>query len=63
MESMGYGDEMCPECGAIKWSESDGDFESRIWGEDRVKFWKEQEDVSDLSRCGQIEQSQRAFNP
>jgi hypothetical protein len=30
MESMGYGDEMCPECGHVEYAESDEDFHARI---------------------------------
>ena len=30
MESLGYGDEKCPECGHTEYSESDEDFESRM---------------------------------
>jgi len=32
MEAMGYGDEMCPKCGAVKYSETEEDFNSRIYG-------------------------------
>lgn len=33
MDSMGYGDEVCPECGHIEYSESDEDFNKRINGQ------------------------------
>ncbi len=33
MDSMGYGDYLCPECGRVKYAESEGDFEGRISGE------------------------------
>lgn len=32
MESMGYGDEKCPECGHNEWCESRDDFNLRIFG-------------------------------
>ena len=33
MESMGYGDYVCPECGAVRYAESEEDFNGRILGE------------------------------
>jgi len=32
MDSMGYGDELCPKCGHAEYSESDEEFEGRIYG-------------------------------
>lgn len=32
MDSMGYGDEMCPVCGHTSYSESDEEFNLRIYG-------------------------------
>lgn len=32
MESMGYGDEMCSKCNNVLYSESEEDFEARIYG-------------------------------
>lgn len=32
MESMGYGDEKCPKCGHTSYSESDDEFNLRIYG-------------------------------
>jgi tRNA(Ile2) C34 agmatinyltransferase TiaS len=32
MESMGYGDEVCPECGHVEYSESAEDFYNRVDG-------------------------------
>lgn len=33
MESLGYGDEQCPECGHTTYAESEEDFNKRIYGE------------------------------
>ena len=30
MDSMGYGDEMCPVCGNVEYSESEEEFEARL---------------------------------
>lgn len=32
MESMGYGDEKCPECGHTEYAESEEDFNDHIYG-------------------------------
>jgi tRNA(Ile2) C34 agmatinyltransferase TiaS len=34
MDSIGYGDEQCPECGYTLYSESSEDFEERIFKKD-----------------------------
>lgn len=34
MESMGYGDETCNDCGHVEYSESEEDFNKRIYGVD-----------------------------
>lgn len=35
MEEMGYGDYVCPECQYKEYSESEEDFNERMWDEDR----------------------------
>jgi tRNA(Ile2) C34 agmatinyltransferase TiaS len=41
MDSMGHGDELCPDCGHTEYSESEEDFYNRIYG-------KNKEPIADL---------------
>lgn len=40
--AMGYGDRVCDNCGEVEYSESDEDFNRRIWGAKEEKEQKEQ---------------------